>query len=83
MDIQDTNLDMAILTAFQLSRNWNGRLTLCLSLAEPGHRADAQAYLEKIVNQARLPKDKEAVLAQIDAALAGEVALKPEFLRAL
>jgi len=33
--------------------------------------------------KARLPKDKEAVLAQIDAALAGEVALKPEFLRAL
>jgi len=33
--------------------------------------------------KARLPKDKEAVLAQIDGALAGEVALKPEFLRAL
>ena len=33
--------------------------------------------------KARLPRDKEAVLAQIDAALAGEVALKPEFLRAL
>jgi len=33
--------------------------------------------------KARLPKDKEAVLAQIDEVLAGEVALKPEFLRAL
>lgn len=33
--------------------------------------------------RARLPRDKEAVLAQIDAALAGEVALKPEYLRAL
>lgn len=33
--------------------------------------------------KARLPRDKEQVLAQIDAALAGEVALKPEFLRAL
>ncbi len=33
--------------------------------------------------RARLPRDKASVLAQIDAALAGEVALKPEYLRAL
>ena len=32
---------------------------------------------------ARLPKDKAAVLAAIDQALAGERALKPEYLRAL
>lgn len=33
--------------------------------------------------KARLPRDKDAVLALIDRALAGEVALKPEMLRAL
>jgi radical SAM superfamily enzyme YgiQ (UPF0313 family) len=33
--------------------------------------------------RARLPEDKERTLALIDAALAGRVALKPEFLRAL
>jgi radical SAM superfamily enzyme YgiQ (UPF0313 family) len=33
--------------------------------------------------RARLPKDQEAVLALIDRALAGAVALKPEYLRAL
>ncbi len=33
--------------------------------------------------KARLPKDKDAVLALIDKALEGEVALKPEWLRAL
>jgi radical SAM superfamily enzyme YgiQ (UPF0313 family) len=33
--------------------------------------------------KARLPKDKAAVLALIDKALAGQVALKPEWLRAL
>ncbi|MFZ5775651.1 MAG: radical SAM protein [Thermodesulfobacteriota bacterium] len=32
---------------------------------------------------ARLPKDKQAVLASIDQALAGRTRLKPEFLRAL
>jgi len=32
---------------------------------------------------ARLPKDKEAVLAAIDLALAGQTRLKPEYLRAL
>jgi len=33
--------------------------------------------------KARMPKDKDAVLALIDKALAGQVALKPEWLRAL
>ena len=33
--------------------------------------------------RARLPKDKEAILAMIDQALEGKVALKPEFMRAL
>ena len=33
--------------------------------------------------RARLPKDKQAVLALIDQALAGKVALKPEYMRAL
>ncbi len=33
--------------------------------------------------KARMPKDKERVLALIDAALRGEVALKPEWMRAL
>ncbi len=33
--------------------------------------------------KARLPRDREAVLAQIDRALAGELPLRPEFLRAL
>jgi hypothetical protein len=33
--------------------------------------------------RARLPRDKEATLALIDRALAGDVALKPEFMRAL
>jgi hypothetical protein len=33
--------------------------------------------------KARLPKDKEATLKLIDQALAGNIALKPEYLRAL
>ena len=33
--------------------------------------------------KARMPKDKQAVLGQIDSALEGKVKLKPEFLRAL
>ena len=33
--------------------------------------------------RARLPKDKESTLNLIDEALAGKIALKPEYLRAL
>jgi len=33
--------------------------------------------------KARLPKDKAATLMLIDRALAGEISLKPEFMRAL
>jgi hypothetical protein len=33
--------------------------------------------------RARLPRDKEATLNLIDAALSGKIALKPDYLRAL
>jgi hypothetical protein len=33
--------------------------------------------------RARMPKEKAAIINQIDQALAGKIALKPEFLRAL
>ena len=44
------------------------------------HAKHASNYLPI---RARLPRDKETVLGLIDKALAGEVALKPEWLRAL
>ncbi|MGM0452949.1 MAG: radical SAM protein [Thermodesulfobacteriota bacterium] len=44
------------------------------------HANHASNYLPV---RARLPEDKEKILHQIDEALAGKVALRPEFLRAL
>lgn len=64
IDIQQTNLDMAILTAVQLSRNWNGHISLCTAVAADEHLTDAYSYLEQIIQLARLPKKTGIIVLQ-------------------
>lgn len=57
--------------------------TMVENLDLPRSQLQANHASNYLPINARMPKDKEAVLAAIDAALAGQTALKPEFLRAL
>lgn len=57
--------------------------TIVENLDLPRSQLQANHASNYLPINARMPKDKEAVLAAIDAALAGHTALKPEFLRAL
>ena len=50
-----SNLDLSVLLAYQLSRNWRGQINMCMSVSESQTAATARAYLNELVDLARLP----------------------------
>ncbi len=53
------NLDLAILVALQLEKNWDGKLRLLQAVANEQEKSDAQNYLTKLRRVMRLPGDIE------------------------
>ncbi len=53
------NLDLAILVALQLEKNWDGKLRLLQAVTSEKEKVDAQAYLMKLRRVMRLPGDIE------------------------
>ncbi|MGE5280034.1 MAG: amino acid permease [Deltaproteobacteria bacterium] len=53
------NLDLAILVALQLEKNWDGKLRLVQAVGDARERADAESYLTKLRRVMRLPGDIE------------------------
>jgi amino acid transporter len=55
LDLSLSNLDLALLVAYQLARNWNGRITLCMAVDDEETQAQAKNYLQHLISLARLP----------------------------
>ena len=55
LDLGLSNLDLALLVAYQLSQNWNGRITLCMAVANEEEQVQAEAYLNQLISLVRLP----------------------------
>jgi len=55
------NLDLSILTAYQLRRNWNADLRLMMVVRSEEERENARQFLEQLSTLARLP-DAEIVI---------------------
>ena len=55
LDLGLSNLDLALLVAYQLSQNWNGRIMLCMAVDSEETRARAVEYLEQLIILTRLP----------------------------
>ena len=55
IDLNLSNLDLALLVAYQLGRNWEGHINLCMAVADEAEQAQAEAYLEELVVLTRLP----------------------------
>lgn len=53
------NLDLAILSAYQVWRNWGGRLRLLTVVANAEDAKMAEVYLNQLIEDARLPKTTE------------------------
>ena len=55
-DLRESNLDLAILLAYQLIRNWNGRIILCMAVPDAETKDKATKFLSELISLTRLPK---------------------------
>lgn len=53
------NLDLSILSAYQIWRNWTGTIRLVTAVRDPSEIRNAQDYLDQLTEDARLPKSTE------------------------
>lgn len=65
-DLRLSNLDLAILMAYQLAQNWNGRINLCMAVADEETRHQAEKYLHRLIQLARLPAQTKVIVLQCD-----------------
>ncbi len=56
------NLDMAVLLAYQLTRNWHGRINLCMALPDEATQTRAEQFLNELIRLARLPANTQVSL---------------------
>jgi hypothetical protein len=61
-ELYESNLDLALLLAYQLAQNWQGRITLCMAVPDEETKTKANRFLARLVSLARLPKDTEIVV---------------------
>ncbi|MGB7876292.1 MAG: amino acid permease [Anaerolineales bacterium] len=62
-ELYESNLDLALLLAYQLAQNWQGRITLCMAVPDDETKEKASKFLTRLVSLARLPKDTEIVIS--------------------
>jgi len=53
--LHQTNLDLPVLTGFLLAEAWGAQLRLRMVVRDPRSAAEARAFLQRLVDQARLP----------------------------
>lgn len=56
-DLQYSNLDLSILLAYKLARNWNARINLCMTVTNSDTVARAREFLEDLITLTRLPAE--------------------------
>jgi len=53
------NIDLSVLTALQVRKNWEGRINIVQAVDTPEDAKDAREYLEKLKKLIRMPMDVE------------------------
>jgi len=61
---QSPNIDLSILVALQLKKNWDGKLRILQSVRNGEEVQEAKVYLEKLKTVMRLPLDVEIEILQ-------------------
>lgn len=62
LGLRMANLDLAVLLAYQLARNWHGRINLCMVLPDEATLVRAEQFLHELVSLARLPANTQVTL---------------------
>jgi amino acid transporter len=62
IDLRWSNSDLALLLAYQLTKNWSGKINLCMAVANEEDVLPANGFLQEIVDLARLPKNSEVTV---------------------
>jgi solute carrier family 12 sodium/potassium/chloride transporter 2 len=57
-----SNLDLALLLAYQLARNWNGNINLITIIADSTEQANGQAFMADLVDSGRMPHNTHTVV---------------------
>ncbi|MCB0015137.1 MAG: amino acid permease, partial [Anaerolineales bacterium] len=56
-DLRESNLDLALLLAYQLAQNWHGHITLCMAVPDTPTKVKAETFLAELISLARLSQD--------------------------
>jgi len=59
------NLDLAVLLAYQLKKNWKGSINFCMAVADSETEMEARKYFSELIKRARL-KDAKTVIIRGD-----------------
>jgi hypothetical protein len=57
-----SNLDLNLLLAYQLARNWQGQMTLITTVADETERANGETFLASLINLGRMPRNTQAIV---------------------
>ncbi len=57
-----SNLDLALLLAYQLNRNWQGQINLITIVSDPAEQANGQRFLADLMNYGRMPRETQAIV---------------------
>jgi amino acid transporter len=57
-----SNLDLALLLAYQVTRNWHGQINLITVVAEEAERDPGQEFLDRLADLGRMPKGTRRIV---------------------
>ncbi|MCP5100063.1 MAG: Na-K-Cl cotransporter [Chloroflexi bacterium] len=63
-DLRQSNLDLAILLAYQFAQNWNGRINLCMAVADETTEIKATRFLIDLISLSRLSSSTKVIVLQ-------------------
>jgi hypothetical protein len=64
LDLRQSNSDLAILLAYHLAQNWNGRINLCMAVVDANMADRARSFVKELISLTRLPGTTKVIVLQ-------------------